>query len=1164
MNGSASSAPRGASATMRTRGGARRSGPAWSRSLLVGVLALTVAAAIACVPPVEEPPASTVIVTASSSTVEYGETATVTPSYSGLPSGVTAPATPPTCTSTATPTSAPGTYVSSCSGGAGTNLTFIYLEGAVTVEAAPVVVTASSGSMEFGASAPTISADYDGLKNGETAPATPATCSTDATSTSALGDYPSRCADAADPNYTFTYVDGTVTVAAAVVTVTASSATSTYGDAPAAVTASYTGFVNGETAPATPATCSTDATAASDVGSYDTECSAAADPSYAFDYVDGTHTVTPAAATVTASSASISVGDAIPAITASYSGLVNGDTEPATPATCSTTATPGSPAGIYDTVCTGADDTNFTFAYAPGSLTIVPGIAPVTVTASSATIAYGEAVPAVVATFSGFTGGQTGPDGDPAVCSTDATSTSPVGTYTTTCSGATDSGHSFSYVDGTVTVVPATATVTASSATSTYGDALPAIAAGYSGLVNGDTEPATPATCAADPAAGSGAGTFATSCSAAADPNYSFNYVDGSIVVAKAAAVVIASSATTSYGAALPAITASYTGLVNGDTEPATPATCAADATPTSGVGSYDTGCADADDANYTFSYVGGTLTVGTAAVTVTASSDSMVEGDAVPSVTAGYVGLAAGETAPATPASCSTTATSASPVGSYVSSCSGAADANYTFDYVDGVTTVTEPVKIPVTVTASSATMGVGESTVPTVTASYSGLTGGDTEPETPATCTTTVKSFSPVGSYATTCSGAADDAYEFTYVAGTLTVSANGFGTYKSPAIATTVAGASIGQSLPQANINVAAGTPAGFNSNGYINLTVHTSAGGQTVFCEGVAGTNFGGCSGGTGTMTADSLVTDAPAHVFDVYTLVPGGKAAVTPSSLTILSDVPAAARASASKVTATANNGLISYYQSQAPSGTFSLTFGICSTGTATYSAGDANCRTGKIFYSPAVGALMGNAVVVIGVTSNQYQTISVGTTGAADVAQGETFTTFVSPAGSAVPKKAKSGSTVATVKTTSTFTSIYPIPAGMTYQSASLIGGDAKTSGVATVKYCPANGTGCTAKLNTGSYDDTTLPYIQVTLPTATKINAGELVTMPTLALTMTATGAPGTVGNLSLTEFVNVTVANFIIDTTATFDGYPTTGSNTGITPPNGPKVTLFSTEIN
>ncbi|MFB3814371.1 MAG: choice-of-anchor D domain-containing protein [Terriglobales bacterium] len=102
-------------------------------------------------------------------------------------------------------------------------------------------------------------------------------------------------------------------------------------------------------------------------------------------------------------------------------------------------------------------------------------------------------------------------------------------------------------------------------------------------------------------------------------------------------------------------------------------------------------------DANYaaqgTFgaSSATGTLAVSRAPVTITASSASMTYGGPVPAITPIFSGFVLGETSAVLSSQpvCSTTATSSSPVGSYLSSCAGAAAANYTISYVAGVVTV-------------------------------------------------------------------------------------------------------------------------------------------------------------------------------------------------------------------------------------------------------------------------------------------------------------------------------------------------------------------------------------------------------------------------------------------------------------------------------------------
>ena len=123
---------------------------------------------------------------------------------------------------------------------------------------ADATVTASDGTFVYGGTVPAITPSYSGLVNGDTAPATPPTCSTTATSSSPVGTYPSTCSGADDPNYTFSYVDGTVTVTPKAATITASSPTTTYGTRRrrsrrrTRVSSTVTRL------PATPPTCSTD------------------------------------------------------------------------------------------------------------------------------------------------------------------------------------------------------------------------------------------------------------------------------------------------------------------------------------------------------------------------------------------------------------------------------------------------------------------------------------------------------------------------------------------------------------------------------------------------------------------------------------------------------------------------------------------------------------------------------------------------------------------------------------------------------------------------------------------------------------------------------------------------------------------------------------------
>jgi hypothetical protein len=147
--------------------------------------------------------------------------------------------------------------------------------------------------MVYGATLPHIAPNYGGLVGGATAPTTPAICGTVATSSSPVGSYASSCSGAMDDNCTITYVPGTVTVTRATLRIWASSEAIYSGSTPSDITASYSGWVGGDTdatitAPGNTApTCTTEATSSSSVGGYASTCSGAQDDNYLITYVPG-------------------------------------------------------------------------------------------------------------------------------------------------------------------------------------------------------------------------------------------------------------------------------------------------------------------------------------------------------------------------------------------------------------------------------------------------------------------------------------------------------------------------------------------------------------------------------------------------------------------------------------------------------------------------------------------------------------------------------------------------------------------------------------------------------------------------------------------------------------------------------------------------------------
>ena len=114
------------------------------------------------------------------------------------------------------------------------------------------------------------------------------------------------------------------------------------------------------------------APAGSGVGSYDIDASGITDSNYSVNYGTGTLIITPAPLVITANSLSATYGS-VPALSASYSGLVSGDTAASLTVPPSLITSPaGSSVGTYTITATGAVDLNYKISYVPGTLTITP------------------------------------------------------------------------------------------------------------------------------------------------------------------------------------------------------------------------------------------------------------------------------------------------------------------------------------------------------------------------------------------------------------------------------------------------------------------------------------------------------------------------------------------------------------------------------------------------------------------------------------------------------------------------------------------------------------------------------------------------------------------------------------------------------------------------
>ena len=694
----------------------------------------------------------------------------------------------------------------------------------LTVAKAHLTVTADNLSKYEGTPNPPLSATITGFVAGDTVAVVTgsATLSTSATTSSVVGVYPILVVGGtlAAANYDFpTLVSGSLSVNSpgpAAVSVALNGSSPTYGqsltfDTTVAATvspaATPTGTVQfqvdganlGTTVPLSVGTAAGAAIAALGAGTYTVTALYSGDSIYPAGSGLLTVVVAKAHLTVAATSLSSTYGSPLPVLTASISGFVNNDTASVVSgaASLSTAATIASPVGSYQIKVNAGtlSAVNYDFPnLESGTLTVSK--AQLTVTANAASSTYGGLLPALGATITGFRNGDTSNViSGAASLSTTATASSVVGTYQITAGLGTLVAANYvfaTFVGGILTVNKAPLTVTANSASNIYGVPIPPLGVTFGGFVGGDTATVvsgTPVvTTTATVASGVGNYPIMVAVGTLSAANYNFPFLKGgSLSVTKAHLTVTADAVSSAYGSPLPTLTASLSGLVNGDTASAVTGRVllSTTATPISPVGTYpiSVGGGTLSAANYDFpNLVGGTFTVTKAHLTVTASPASSIYGGPVPPLAAtitGFVGSDGPGVVTGGPV-LGTMVTPASPVGAYPITVGAGtlSAANYDFaNLVNGSLTVTQA---PLTLTADDQFAFQG-SPLPPLTATITGFVNGDTPSVvtgSPVVNTSATPS-SPSGTYPISVSVGTLSAtnYSFTnLVDGTLTVGAPG----------------------------------------------------------------------------------------------------------------------------------------------------------------------------------------------------------------------------------------------------------------------------------------------------------------------------------------------------------------------------------------------------
>jgi len=598
-------------------------------------------------------------------------------------------------------------------------------------------------------------------------------------------------------NYTFAFGAGTLTVNPAVLQVRALSQATVYGTSFTSLPWSVRGWVNGDGPGVVTGSpmLSTAANSGSPVGQYAINVSLGtlSAANYSFSFLGGTLTVNPALLTVTAANQTISYGAALPALSYSISGFVNGDLQATSvqgSPSVSTLASARPGAGQYSLMIAQGklSANNYTFAFVSGELVVHKAM--LLVTPANGSMTYGGSVPKLSYALTGFVNGDSAGSsvsGSPAL-TCDATSRSTPGTYAMTAAlgSLSAKNYSFSFVSAVFTVGKALLTVSAKPASMIYGGKAPSVVLDYSGFMNGDgvssLSGAASVAIQAKDAPNVGKYPISVSLGTLVSEKYIFSFGSGTLTVTPAVLTVEAKTVTMTYGSAVPALSFAVRGFVNGDmanvVSGAPTLHCAASSTAAVGVYPIAAALGSLKAANYTFALTGGSLSVTKAMLTVIPGDVSMTYGSVLPRLTYSFAGLlhgdSAGEAVSGTP-ELATLATSSSAVGRYeVTVGVGSLSAkNYSFQFKTGAITIA---RAQLTVTANDCVMTSGGS-VPALSYTVKGFANGDTEANATggkANLSTSAGSSSKAGSYTivTTQGSLSATNYTFTFVDGKLTV--------------------------------------------------------------------------------------------------------------------------------------------------------------------------------------------------------------------------------------------------------------------------------------------------------------------------------------------------------------------------------------------------------
>jgi uncharacterized protein (TIGR02145 family) len=460
----------------------------------------------------------------------------------------------------------------------------VTVDGCQTITKAPATVTADDSSKTYGDTDPMLTATITGTVEGDTIDYTLSRTAGDT-----VGTYEITVTLGDNPNYEVTTSNGILTINKKAATVAADSLSKVYGDTDPTLTATVSGTVDGDVIDFTLSRA-----AGEIAGTYPITVTLGSNPNYDVTPTNGIFTIAQKLVTIVVDNKSKTYGDTDPEFTATVDGVLDGDTIQYT-----LDRDEGENAGTYPITVTLGNNQNYFVMVTNGIFTITP--ATLTVKADNKTKVYGTADPVLTALVSGLRNG----DAASAInysLSRDAGEN--VAEYTIMVTPGTNPNYTVNTQNGVFSITKKPATVVANNKSKTYGNTDPTLTATVTGAVGNDVLNYTLAR-----ESGENVGLYPITVTLNNNPNYEVTTSPGSFTITPATAMVMADDKEKVRVAPDPSLTATVTGLKNGDSESLISYSISRE--PGDTVGTYAiTPSGAAKQGNYNITYLPGVLTI--------------------------------------------------------------------------------------------------------------------------------------------------------------------------------------------------------------------------------------------------------------------------------------------------------------------------------------------------------------------------------------------------------------------------------------------------------------------------------------------------------------------------------------------------------------------------